>query len=265
MQGPPSGRPRVSVVMATYDGAAYVVEQLTSILAELGPHDEVLVADDVSRDTTVDLVRAVADPRVLVLPGEVNRGHVATFARALARATGDVVLLADQDDVWPAGRVDLLVAGLRDAGVAAGNITTFGTHAVPPRRRLVPVGPGSPLLWRTRNLVGQLLGRRPYLGSAMAVRREVLSLALPIPAYVESHDVWLAMIGNTVAGMAHVPQSVLAHRVHGANVSTPRRRSLPVVAVSRLAMLRALVEIGRRAAAQRAGRRPGESDRRIRR
>ena len=44
---------RVSVCLATYQGARWVEEQLVSVLRELGPNDEVVVVDDASRDDTV--------------------------------------------------------------------------------------------------------------------------------------------------------------------------------------------------------------------
>ena len=123
------GPVEVSVAMATYNGSAHVAEQLTSILEQLGPHDEVVVVDDASTDDTRAVLAAFDDPRLRVLESPVNRGYVRAFERALGEARGEVVLLADQDDVWLPGRRDAMVAALRDHQVVATNLTTLGGPA----------------------------------------------------------------------------------------------------------------------------------------
>jgi len=234
--------PGLSVCMATYDGSAYVLDQLASILAQLGPGDEVIVADDSSTDGTAEIVAGLGDERVVLLRNDRNLGHVRTFERALRAARGEVLFLADQDDLWVEGRVVAMVDALDRRPVVAGNVTVFGTRTGPHTRALLASDSGAGL----RNLLGILAGRRPYFGSAMALRREVLPLLLPIPPYVESHDVWLAMLANLTGGVEHLEQPVLLRRLHGSNLTTPRRRGLPVVAISRLHMVRAVVAILRR-------------------
>ena len=123
-----SGVP-VSVAMATYNGSAHVAEQLASILEQLGPRDEVVVVDDASTDDTLAVLRSFEDPRLRVVESPVNRGYVRAFESALAEVRGEIVLLADQDDVWLPGRVELLARALVDHQVAASNLVVLGTGA----------------------------------------------------------------------------------------------------------------------------------------
>src|SRR5690606_1343296 len=95
----------VSVCMASYNGSRYLPAQLSSILSQLGPDDELIVVDDASTDDSVAVVQGFADSRVRLLVNEKNCGHVASFARAIAEANLPVIMLADQDDVWLDGRV----------------------------------------------------------------------------------------------------------------------------------------------------------------
>ena len=201
------GPVEVSVAMATYNGSAHVAEQLTSILEQLGPHDEVVVVDDASTDDTRAVLAAFDDPRLRVLESPVNRGYVRAFERALGEARGEVVLLADQDDVWLPGRRDAMVAALRDHQVVATNLTTLGGPATlrgpfgQPDWKLGPADDHR----RTANLVGIVAGLRPYYGCAMGVRRDALATVLPFPPHlVESHDLWVAMYGNLVGSIAHL-------------------------------------------------------------
>ena len=239
----------VSVAMATYDGSAHVAEQLASILAQLGPDDEVVVVDDASSDDTLDVLATVADPRVRVLPSAVNRGYVRAFEAALTAARGEVVLLSDQDDVWLPGRRDAMVEALRAHQVVATNLTTLGGPDAlrgpfgQPDWRLDPRDDGR----RVANIVGILAGLRPYYGCAMGVRRDALATVLPFPKHlVESHDLWLAMYGNLTGSIAHLERRTVARRLHDDNATPTRPRGPRAVLVSRLRLVRALATMLRR-------------------
>lgn len=245
---------RVSVCMATYNGSRYVRHQLLSILDELEPDDEVVVVDDASTDDTVAVVEGVGDPRVRVHVQSANRGYVRAFESALQAADGDVLLLADQDDEWVPGRRAALVAAVRHAGVAASNLVVLGTgeplrsplSGRPWRLRSAASG------HRLRNELRILAGDAPYFGCAMAIRRDALALVLPFPAFLdESHDLWIATLANRGRLLRHVDEATVRRRLHDANASSARPRGIGPALRSRLLLLRALGEAGRRLRASR--------------
>lgn len=239
----------VSVAMATYNGAAHVREQLDSILEQLGPHDEVVVVDDASTDDTRDVLATVTDHRVRVVESPANRGYVRAFESAIARTSGDVVLLADQDDVWLPGRVEAMTRALRDHQVVVTNLATLGGPDAlrgpfgQPDWKLGPADDDR----RVANVVGILAGLRPYYGCAMGVRRDALATVLPFPPHlVESHDLWLALYGNLAGSIAHLDVRSLARRLHDDNATPTRPRGATAVLVSRLRLVRALLTMLRR-------------------
>lgn len=248
---PPAPAPvRVSVCMATYNGSKFVEEQLSSILGQLGPTDEVVVVDDASTDDTVARVRAIDDPRVQLVEAPQNRGYVRTFEDALGRARGEVVLLSDQDDLWVPGRVETMVEALADVQVVATNLGTLGG---PDAIR----GPYGQPDWylraadsrrHARNVLGTLAGNRPYYGCAMGLRRDALSRVLPFPAFLdESHDLWIALYGNVAGSIRHVEARTVLRRFHEDNASPNRPRGPAAVLRSRLMLVRAVVVLrGRR-------------------
>lgn len=246
---------RVSVCMATWNGAAYVREQLDSILRELTPQDEVIVVDDASTDGTVALVEAIGDPRIRIHARATNLGYVRTFEEALGRATGDVIMLSDQDDVWVAGRRAVLVDAATAHGVAAANLSLLGDAGddagplrspLTGRDWLLRAAEGS---HRRRNQWKLLIGNAPYFGCAMAIRRDFLAAVLPFPPYLtESHDLWIATVANQCGELAHVAQTTVLRRLHGENASSERPRGLRRALGSRILLLRLWVEARRRAA-----------------
>lgn len=244
----------VSVCMATYNGAAYVAHQLRSILAELGPDDEVVVVDDASSDDTVQIVRGLEDDRIRVIAQERNTGYVASFARALAEARGDVLMLSDQDDEWVPGRRALLVAALEDADVVASNLELLDSGAP-----LTSPLTGKPwVLSRGGSPTGRQLaifaGVAPYYGCAMALRRSALDYLLPFPEGLrESHDLWIATAANVQRRLTHVDRVTVRRRVHESNASTSSPRGVRAALGSRLLMLRLWREARRRRAVQAGG------------
>lgn len=243
------GPSHISVCLASYNGAAHIREQIDSILADLGPDDEVVVVDDASQDETVALLEGLEDPRVRVVRSRHNGGHVKTFERAISEAAGGIIMLSDQDDVWPLGRTRTLTAALATADVAAGNYAVLGDESIGPVPPLSPSMDGR----GARNVLGLMLGRRQYWGSCMAFRSELRSVLLPFPRSVEAHDHWLAVVGNVGGRTAHLSGRVTLRRVHGGNLSPVRRRRADKVAQSRLRLVALTVTAAVRSLRARRG------------
>ena len=94
--------------MASYNGERFVREQLDSILSQMNERDEIIISDDGSTDATVEIVNSYDDPRVRLKIGERNKGPIENFEFALSFVLKDIVVLADQDDVWLDGRLDFI-------------------------------------------------------------------------------------------------------------------------------------------------------------
>lgn len=236
-------KPHVSVCMATFNGASFVREQIDSILADLEASDELIVVDDGSVDDSVAVVASIEDSRLTLVESESNHGQVRAFQTVLGKARHEVIMLADQDDLWPAGRRQVLVDALARADVAAGNYQTFGTRAGGPARPLRSSYDGHPV----GNVLGLALGRRPYFGSCMALRREFRGVVLPFPKAVEAHDHWLAIAGIVAGRVAHVEDAVTIRRLHAGNLTPTTRRALGRVITTRLRQLALVLKaLGRR-------------------
>ena len=108
---------KISLVMATYNGAKYLNEQLDSIKNQTLKLDEVIIVDDVSTDDTSYLVEKYISNHQLnwmFIKNEKNLGYKGNFKKGLAHASGDVIFLCDQDDIWHLDKVERMVEALKN-------------------------------------------------------------------------------------------------------------------------------------------------------
>lgn len=242
----------VSVCVATYNGARFVEHQVRSILSELEPQDEIVLVDDASSDSTVEIVRALGDPRIRIFAETVNRGYVRTFEKALERAGGDVIMLSDQDDEWVEGRRSVLIRALEEGAVCASGVVVLGTDRPMPapltgRPWVLHADEGDQ---RVRNTLRILGGVAPYYGCAMAIRRGALGAVLPFPPYLrESHDLWIGAVGISLGSFVVEPTPTVRRRLHETNASSARPRGLRRALESRILVARMLLLARRRARA----------------
>lgn len=95
----------VLVLLATYNGAKYIVPQIDSILRQKEVNISLLIGDDCSTDNTVDVLRKhyKIERRISIYINEKNLGYSKNFMTLMQRAPlykYDYICLSDQDDVW---------------------------------------------------------------------------------------------------------------------------------------------------------------------
>jgi glycosyltransferase involved in cell wall biosynthesis len=100
--------PRISVVMAVYNGSRFLKEAVESILSQTMTDFEFLIVDDASTDETPVILRELADrdDRVLVLRNDTNLGPFPSANRALELARGEYIARLDADDIAISDRLE---------------------------------------------------------------------------------------------------------------------------------------------------------------
>ncbi len=229
--------PSVSIVMATYNGKPYLAEQLSSVLAEMLPDDELIIVDDASQDGTPELLDSMRTPAIRVVRNLTNVGVFATFERGLLLSSKEIIFLCDQDDIWLSGKRAAFVAAFKrdsrtlvvvsDAQIidASGSVTESSFMAT---------------RGGFRGGILSTLVRNRYLGCSMALRRELLFAAIPIPRSVPMHDMWLGALGSILGSVHYISAPLMQYRRHGGNVSPSRRQGWTRMLRWRLALFLAL-------------------------
>jgi glycosyltransferase involved in cell wall biosynthesis len=208
----------ISVCIATYNGSAYIKEQLVSILDQISNNDEIIISDDGSTDNTLDIVNELNDSRIKLIDGERHLGIIKNFERALYAAKGEYIFLCDQDDIWLPGKVKQFLSVLTDNILAVSDciIVDGNLHEVYPSFFQIR-GSQSGLF---HNIL-----RNSYLGCCMAFRKELLKYALPIPKYSPMHDMWIGLVAETRGKVTFIEKPLTLYRRHNNNASPTSGKS----------------------------------------
>lgn len=235
---------KLSVCIATYNGEKYIKEQIASILPQIGEKDELIISDDLSNDETLNIIKSFGDKRIKIYTHETDHGFVRNFENALKKATGDVIFLSDQDDIWMPNKVEECLKILRRVDfVVSDCITVDDNMNILSQSRIKD--------YNIRTGFWRLMIKTRYLGCCMAFRRKVLDAALPFPqnAYLIEHDLWLAAVAEKYFATAIIDKPLIYYRRHDGNVSSGgqgKGYSLPVKIYRRLYRLVKIIGIKKR-------------------
>lgn len=206
----------ISVCIATYNGEKYIKEQLDSILSQLNINDEIILSDDHSTDRTLDLIRKIEDPRIKIFINTNQKGYSKNFENAISHASGDIIFICDQDDVWMKNKVDIMSKALVNATFAMHNASIVDENL-----NLINAFSHFDLYNVERGFFKNFLKTR-YIGACMAFKKEILQKALPFPENQKlcAYDYWLTLIAEYYYKVELVPESLIKYRRHGNNAST---------------------------------------------
>lgn len=212
--------PRISVCMASYNGGKYIKEQLLSILKQIRKDDEVIVSDDGSSDDTLSVIGSLHDERIRLVKGPGMGSPTMNFEHALGLAKGEIIFLADQDDVWTEDKVTVCLEYLQTCDcVVSDAIVTDGALQT-------TCGSFFRLNHTKRGLLRNLFGKNGYLGCCMAFRRCVLDKALPFPPKTPMHDIWIGNVAAFYFKLSFIPEKLIRFRRHDHNSSSTARESI---------------------------------------
>jgi len=213
----------ISVCMATYNGQKYIKEQIDSIIGQLTEGDELVISDDGSTDETLKIIRAYSSPKIKLVHHRKNqrlakkksasfRFASSNFQNAINNSSGDIIFLADQDDVFGPVKIEKMLDRLRTVDMVMCNYSIIDQAGNVIKKRMYDKSPIA------RHLINNLL-YPPFLGCCMAFRRSVLKYCMPLPYACIGHDFWIGLLVTLKGSFGYIDEPLHMYRKHGNNVS----------------------------------------------
>lgn len=233
----------VSVAMCTRNGAAYVAEQVKSIIDQKLLPVEVVVSDDASTDGTVGIIRSLFDGvspghpaagiRLTILENVNPLGVTRNFEQAVRACTGRLIALCDQDDRWHPDRLSRQVGEFvrrpeldvlfTDASLVGAGGTSLGAALFETLR----LTPADAVAIHDGDAFTRFIKRNLATGATMMFRRRICCVALPFPEEW-IHDEWIAITAAAVGQVDLLKEQLIDYRQHGSNQVGMRRTTLLV-------------------------------------
>ncbi|WP_405371722.1 MULTISPECIES: glycosyltransferase family 2 protein [unclassified Microbacterium] len=214
----------VSVALCTFNGGAFVAEQIESILNQDHRVAEIIVADDGSTDDTLSIVAAyVEEARKLSVQIRVFEaeggplGPTRNFERAISKTSHQLVALSDQDDVWALDRVSKGVRALRETGawLCVSNAELVDAVGHPIGRTMfqsMSVLPSTGIRqWRTL-----LMKANRFPGMTYIFVKDDAEKVLPVPTSW-MHDYWLVISALAADRLTVIDDPLVRYRQHASN------------------------------------------------
>jgi glycosyltransferase involved in cell wall biosynthesis len=214
-------RSMISVCMAVFNGERYLEDQLRSILVQLSAHDEVIIVDDCSRDSSETLIRKTQDSRIILLRNEINVGPTASFARAISQAKGRYIFLSDQDDIWHPEKVASISRAFDSTKslVIVSDARIVDSDSKVLCESFFSLRGSRPGFWHN-------LYKNGFLGCCMALRSEAKAFFLPFPDYNQMHDEWIGLCASIAGEVTFIQKKLIDYRRHEKNVTRMTHGSL---------------------------------------
>lgn len=216
---------KISVALCTYNGEAFIENQLKSIAEQTVKPFEIVICDDGSTDQTVEKIYSMQVSILIPISIHINKvslGVVQNFAQCISLCCGDYILLCDQDDVWYPNKVEKLMQKMIQIETEYSTRTPVLVHS-----DLEVVDSSCNKLassfFSLQNIdnvvpaLPTLLVQNFVTGCTCMINRSLINHALPIPDTAIMHDWWLALVASSVGCIAFVPECTVKYRQHGNN------------------------------------------------
>ena len=204
----------VSVVLGTYNGEAYLEEQLRSVLAQTWTNLEIIAIDDGSTDQTVGILRenAARDSRIKMIINEQNLGFVRNFEKGCSLSKGKWIALCDQDDYWLPEKVEKMVHAIGDYPMIYCDSDLCGPDLQPIGTKISDL-----VHYQSFDDCRQLCVFSRMYGHATLITRSLFDKASPFRKEIP-HDGWLAYHATLYGGIRYLPEVLVKYRQHAGNV-----------------------------------------------
>ena len=226
---------KISLCMGTYNGEKYIIEQLDCIRNQTRQPDEVIICDDNSKDNTVKLIEEYIGKYQLqnqwkLYRNKENKGYPANFYYACSLCTGDIVFLADQDDIWDITKIEKMCKALEAQPEAAAICCKYGLvdaggqdiHTLMAPTRNTGTGALKPIT------IEEIFYKNQWSGMAVAYRRNWSTGDYDIP-----HDILICARAAEEHRFYQMDEELAYHRRHDNNAAREEHRIAKLLNKSR--------------------------------
>lgn len=220
----------VDILLATYNGEQYIVDQIESILNQTYKNFRLIISDDCSTDNTRQIISEYVkkDKRIIVYTQKENIGVVQNFEFLMKKVENEYFMFSDQDDIWKEEKIEKTLSKIEETGamlvysdlevVDSDLNITFESY------------------WKLKGIYQKIKKYNNFeslylnnfvTGCTIIARKELVEKSLPLPKtskYV-LHDYWISLIASQNGKIEYIEESLIKYRQHKNNKIGSKKRS----------------------------------------
>ena len=220
-----SHTPSVFILLASYNGENFIAEQINSILTQTYSSWTLLIRDDGSTDTTLQIIQKLIgqDTRITLLNDVLGPSGSATqnfshLMEAGLQSEAEYFFFSDQDDLWHPEKIAQQLQVIESMDNTRPCLAHHDLEVVDDKLNLLHASFFHRMRLRPNEATfSSLLGRNEITGGTMVCNRKLLEYASPIPEHVIIHDWWLALICAATGNMKAIDAKLIKYRQHSNN------------------------------------------------
>lgn len=207
--------PIISVALATYNGEKYLIEQIDSILNQTYKNIEIIISEDNSTDSTIEIVKKYINnnSNIKLVFNEGEKGFINNFENAIKHCKGEFIAFADQDDVWFENKIEILYQNI----IISNSLLIYSDSLIVDSKlqsknntKLSTFYPEMKYAYDFKNLIHHNF----IPGSHSLISKDLLPLILPFPGKQLGHDWWIAIIAASYNKIKYIDIPLMYYRRH---------------------------------------------------
>lgn len=209
----------IDILLATYNGARYLSQQIHSLLTQTYVHWNLFVHDDGSSDATREILDyyASVDSRIHIIDeGKVLKSASENFMYLLQFSTSDFCICCDQDDIWFENKLQVLYDAIKDRDQKIPQAVYGNGYMYYSDQGRVE---GRSVLKAPERLEDILFLNGGIQGCAILFNRAMRDLCLDRPSFVVMHDHLFTLVALTFGEFTYVDRFLMLYRRHEATVT----------------------------------------------
>lgn len=207
--------PSISVNMPVYNGVKYLKQAIDSILNQTYTDFELIIIDDGSTDTSVDLIKSYRDPRIKLFQNNLNRGLAFSRNRAIEQSKGKYIAILDSDDIAYPERIKKQLDFLEKNP----DYVMIGSWIDIIDENDQVSEDGVKLLVENDLLRTQLFFSNHFAQSSLLIRRSVFEEFSYNESYIQAEDYFLWVQIASKYKVANLQESLVQYRVHQESIT----------------------------------------------
>lgn len=209
---------KIDILMATYNGEKYLVEQLDSIINQTYHNWNLLIRDDNSTDKTLEIIQNYhkKDKRIKILKdNKGNLGIVRNFEELLKSSESEFIMFSDQDDIWVENKLDMylkMIEKIKNKGFM------IHSDAILFDKNKSNILKDTFISKKAINRGLENVFFNYFVqGATILISKEIKNFILPFPKEVYLHDRYIHLISELFFERIFVNKALIYYRQHGDN------------------------------------------------